>query len=253
MNNKTLSIVIHDVAPATFNNVREIIRDVGEAGFGHIVLLVVPNYHDRPVTDEVLKEYAGYLKDVEQKNFEICLHGYRHIVKEVKGSAVQKFMGTVYTRNEGEFYQLTEDQADQLVKSGMSTMEELGFKPTGFVPPAWLISDEAMTALEKNGFTYTTRLHNLVLLNSKREKITAPSLVWSVQKRWRVVVSLIYNFLVRQYLKMRNYSIIRINIHPPDWDHEAIRAQILKSIAVLSRNRQCRTYSEFLERHKSPE
>jgi uncharacterized protein len=253
MNNKTLSIVIHDVAPATFNNVREIIKDVRAAGFGHIVLLIVHDYHDLPVTDSALEEYTGYLREVAKDGFEICLHGYRHIVSEVEGGAVQKFMGTVYTRNEGEFYQLTEEQADGLIKTGNAKLRALGFKPTGFVPPAWLISDAAMTALEKNDFTYTTRLHNLIPLGGDRGKITAPSLVWSVQKRWRVLVSLVYNFTVRQYLKMRNYSIIRINIHPPDWDHKAIRTQILKSIAVLSRNRQCRTYSEFLETYKSPE
>ena len=64
---------------------------------------------------------------------------------------MQKLTTRVYTADEGEFYDLDRADAATLVNRGNAELRELGFTPRGFIAPAWLLSEEAETALREVG------------------------------------------------------------------------------------------------------
>jgi predicted deacetylase len=120
--------------------------------------------------------------------------------------------------------------------------------PTGFIAPAWLLGSEAESAVREAGFDYTTRIATVV---DFKKGIThrSRSLVWSVRARWRRVCSLAWNRAL--FLATKSSPLLRIGIHPPDWDHPAIRRQILALTRAALADREAMTYQQWLLRQRS--
>ena len=70
------------------------------------------------------------------------------------------------------------------------------------------------------------------------------SLVWSVRAGWRRSCSLVWNALLFQSIKRS--PLIRVGIHPPDWDHPRIRKQILQILGKALAARRPMTYEGWL-------
>jgi len=120
--------------------------------------------------------------------------------------------------------------------------------PTGFIAPAWLLGREAERAVREAGFGYTTRIATVVDFQTG---IThqSRSLVWSVRARWRRVCSLAWNRTL--FLATKSSPLLRIGIHPPDWDHRAIWSQILCLTRAALADREAMTYQQWLLRQRS--
>ncbi|MCK9589687.1 MAG: hypothetical protein M0Q93_10050, partial [Terrimicrobiaceae bacterium] len=75
------------------------------------------------------------------------------------------------------------------------------------------------------------------------------SQVWSVRAGWRRTCSLAWNSLLFQ--KTVRCPLTRIGIHPPDWDHPAIRGQILRILGKALAARRPMTYEGWLSRMRA--
>jgi predicted deacetylase len=115
--------------------------------------------------------------------------------------------------------------------------------PTGFIAPAWLLGNDAERAVRALDFQYTTRIATVRDFKSG-DIHSARSLVWSVRAPWRRVCSLAWNKLLA--LSLRNAPLLRVGIHPPDWDHAAIRNQILSLTSTALAGRRAMTYQQWL-------
>jgi hypothetical protein len=93
------------------------------------------------------------------------------------------------------------------------------------------------------GFQYTTRIATVSDFKSG-DVHSARSLVWSVRAPWRRVCSLAWNQLLA--LGLRNAPLLRVGIHPPDWDYAAIRDQILNLTSAALAGRRAMTYQQWL-------
>src|SRR5262249_77627 len=108
---RSFVVSVHDVAPGTKEGSAEIIAALKDGGVRTASLLVIPNYHGRgSATGD--PDFVSWLRDLEARGYEIVIHGYFH-QRPRRGNErmTEKFMTRIYTRDEGEFFDLNYDDA----------------------------------------------------------------------------------------------------------------------------------------------
>ena len=63
------------------------------------------------------------------------------------------------------------------------------------------------------------------------------------------MASLRWNALLANSLRKR--GLMRIGLHPPDWNHQAIRRQVARLIRDALATREAITYEDWLARSRS--
>lgn len=237
-------VSFHDLAPHSRAAAHRLVADCAAAGIDRITLLAVPHWHDRLRIDDD-PELVADLHAWVAGGHEICLHGWRHLGDRARlQSAAARFWGRFYTAGEGEFQCLDEAEAGRRVAAGLTLLRgQLGLPILGFTPPAWLINEPGLSALRAAGLAYNTRWAGLDLLASG-SWLPAPTLVYSVRSAWRRLASLGW---VRLWAwRHRNAPILRLAIHPVDYDHPSIAASFHRLLQSLGRTRTARTYRELV-------
>jgi predicted deacetylase len=236
-------VSIHDVSPFTRVRADEILRALRAAGVGRCSLLVVPNHHHRGhFLDDAV--FCDWLRDRVNQGDEAVIHGYFHKrAQRSSGNAADRLLTEFYTAGEGEFYDIGENEALELVRKAQSEFASIGLRPAGFIAPAWLLSSAAENALRQLGLGYTTRLGTVSDLRAGRV-IQSQSLVWSVRAGWRRLCSLAWNRFL--FARLETNPLLRAGIHPPDAEHPAIWRQILAMVKDAAANRQAMTYESWL-------
>jgi len=222
----SLAVVLHDVAPATQAACERMLAAVREVAELPITLLAVPRYHCAPTP----LAFVDWLDDRYVRGDEIALHGYTHQDDGVPHNLVDHLKRRHYTRGEGEFADLSMNEAMRRITAGVRWFSRQGFVLRGFVAPAWLMSRGTWEALRWADLAYTCTLRRLVLLPERRE-FTSQSIVYSTSSAWRRRVSLAWNAAVAGTL--RHNPLLRLELHPHDADHPAIK----------------RSWQRLLERH----
>jgi len=245
---RALVASIHDVSPSTRLQTERILEDLRGLGCAKTSLLVIPNHHRRGRISADA-EFLDWLKARLAEGHEAVLHGYYHLRRQKPGDGLAKKLVTQsYTAGEGEFFDLEREAAARLLRDGLSELAVADIAPTGFIAPAWLLGDASETAVREAGFDYTTRIATLVDFK-KGVTHRSRSLVWSVRASWRRVCSLAWNRAL--FLATKSSPLLRIGIHPPDWDHPAIRRQILVLTRAALADREAMTYQQWLLRQRS--
>jgi predicted deacetylase len=239
----SLIISIHDVAPATQSTAAKIISELDQKGVRHCSLLVVPNYHHQGPSMQD-RQFVSWLRDLAARGHEIVIHGYFHErPRRERENFLEKVITQFYTQGEGEFYDLSYDEALRRIKMARDEFQAAGLKPHGFVAPAWLLSADGERAARDAELEYTTRLRNVRDLRSG-ETFPTRSLVYSVRNDWRRTTSLIWNSALRRALK--NNPIMRLSIHPSDYSHPAIWRQIVDLVSEMVPVRMPITYQDWV-------
>jgi len=221
----------------------EMLSDLRAVGVTVTSLLVIPDHHHRGLISED-ESFAAWLRDCVADGHEAVLHGYYHLrPPQVRERAWQRFVTGCYTAGEGEFYDLSEAEAAKRLADGARALQSCGVQATGFIAPAWLLGTEAESAVRAAGFAYTTRISTISDFRSLKTT-RARSLVWSVRAGWRRSMSLVWNAALARAL--RDKPLLRVGLHPPDWDHASIRSQILRILAATLARREPITYEKWL-------
>ncbi len=238
-----LIVSIHDVAPSNRATVERIISEVSRKGARVCSLLVVPDYHHEGLFAQD-RQFVSWLRDSEADGHEIVIHGYFH---ERSASAREtlwdKLVTGLYTRHEGEFYDLDYGESFHRITKARDQFREAGLTPRGFVAPAWLLTREAERAARDADLEYTTRLRTVRDLRTG-QNFAARSVVYSVENGWRRAVSLAWNGALLQLMKTR--PLLRVSIHPPDFVYPRIRGQILDSLDGMREVRTSTTYRDWI-------
>jgi uncharacterized protein len=238
-----LVVSIHDVAPSTQATIDKMISAFSQRGVRICSLLVVPDYHYQGPSMKD-RDFVSWLRALEGQGYEIVIHGYFHERARRRGEKLgDRFVTRVYTQDEGEFYDLRYDDAFRRIRQARDEFRAAGLHPRGFVAPAWLLSTEAQQAARDAEMEYTTRLRTVQDLRSG-EKFAARSIVYSVRNEWRRTVSLGWNALLVWLL--RSSALLRVSVHPPDYEFPIIWRQINELIGKLSDLRTATTYQEWI-------
>lgn len=215
-----LSVVMHDVAPATWAACHALLQVLDEVQPAPVSLLVVADYH----RGQSIEQDTAFLRAMEQRlsrGDEILVHGLCHLDESpAPGAWRERFFRRVYTASEGEFFSLSREDALERMRQARARFKALGWQPQGFVAPAWLMGQGAQAALRDSAFDYSTSRRELIALPSGR-RFNAPSLVWSVRAAWRRRASALWNtYLLRRVLgDPQRYPLLRLGLHPADAAH----------------------------------
>lgn len=240
---RALVVSIHDVAPATQPEVAEFVRKLAALQVPLSSLLVVPDYHHqgRSMSNAGFREW---LSDLDHLGHEVVLHGFYHQRdRRLNESSRDKLITRFYTADEGEFYDLGYDEALRRINEALEDFRAHGFRPEGFVAPAWLLGADAERAAIDAGMTYTTTLRRVRDFVARQE-VASQSLVYSVRSSWRRGVSLGWNRWL--FSRLADSGLLRLSLHPPDLAHQEIWRQIEELIRLALRDREVMTYQTWL-------
>ena len=218
MPDRHFSVSVHDVAPATWSRCGPLL-ELAARYATPATLLIVPRYHTGVGIDQDAS-FAAQIRSQLAGGGDAVLHGYCH---RDDGPAPRTprawFRRRLCTDAEGEFDAIDERDARRRLVDGLRRLERIGVRPTGFVPPAWLLGPGARTAISQLGFEYTcTRDWLIRLPDGTRHR--APSLVWSTRAAWRRSIAGTWN-AVRLSLEERA-PLLRVALHPSDADHPEV-------------------------------
>jgi predicted deacetylase len=246
---KSLVVSLHDVSPLTQTLCEEILTQLLQLGIRQTSLLVIPNRHRcAPVTEDAA--FRRWLVQKVEAGHEPVLHGYFHQrQKRDADSLTARVTTEIYTAGEGEFFDLSTEEASFRVEKGLEDLAFLPRKIVGFIAPAWLLGANAEIAIRKVGFLYTTHLGRVRIFGHAPD-IRSQSLVWSTRARWRALMSLAWNRSLA--FRLANSPLIRIGIHPPDLQHPGVWGQVRQLAGALSRGRDCVSYEKFVEIFSRP-
>ena len=239
-----LVVSIHDVSTVTRGRVAAMLEDLAGAGVSVTSLLVIPDHHHRGRIDQD-PVFARWLRDLVAAGHEAVLHGYHHLRPTKAGEGMStRLITRHYTAGEGEFHDLPYEEASELLRRGKEALSSCGVPFSGFIAPAWLLGSGAERAVREEGFDYTTRIGS-VIDTAKGPSFASRSMVYSVRAPWRRGVSLLWNEAL--FRMLRNSPLLRIGLHPPDWDHPAIRRHLLGCLRSAASSRTVTTYGEWLD------
>jgi len=240
----SLAVVVHDVAPATQQACRRLLQAIDEVASDlPLTLLAVPRYHCAPSS----AAFVEWLGERYALGNELALHGYTHLDDGVPSDWVDRLKRRHYTRGEGEFAALSMTEAMCRITAGIRWFERQGFVLRGFVAPAWLMSPGTWEALRWADLSYTCTLRRLVLLPDRRE-LVSQSVVYSTASAWRRQASRAWNGAVAALL--RHNPLLRLELHPGDADHPAIRRSWQRVLeAHLAHRRPC-TLADVADRFR---
>jgi uncharacterized protein len=239
----SIVVSLHDVSPCTQRITSTIISELSAHGVRVCSVLVVPDYHHEGLFGKH-REFVTWLRALEADGHEVVIHGYFHErPSQTKETLRDKFVTRFYTQNEGEFYDLSYEEALRRITTARDEFRALGLKPRGFIAPAWLLGNEAEQAVRDAELEYTTRLRSVCDLRSE-SIFPARTLVYSVHNNWRRALSRSWNAALFRLLKTN--PLLRISIHPPDYSQPTIWKQILGFIAATKSARTATTYQDWI-------
>lgn len=214
---RRLCVVVHDVAPATQAACERTLAALREIGEIPVTLLAVPRYHGSGRDPA----FERWLVGRAAAGDEVALHGYTH--RDDAGDttgALDYARRRIYTRGEGEFWNLDEGEATRRLDAGRAWLAALGLPPAGFVAPAWLLGAPAWAALRRQSFDYTCTLRRFHLLPGSAS-VDCQAQVYSHSTAWRRAMSLLWNATLARL--QSGHAVVRLELHPGDVDHPALR------------------------------
>jgi uncharacterized protein len=239
----SIVVSLHDVAPCTQRIASTMISELSAHGVRACSVLVVPDYHHEGLFARD-REFVTWLRALEADGHEVVIHGYFHErPPQTKETLRDKFMTRFYTQNEGEFYDLSYEEALRRITTARDEFRTLGLKPRGFIAPAWLLGNEAEQAVRDAELEYTTRLRTVCDLRSECT-FPARTLVYSVHNTWRRTLSRSWNAALFRLMKSK--PLLRISIHPADYSQPTIWKQILSFITATKNARNATTYQDWI-------
>ncbi|MEO7339112.1 MAG: polysaccharide deacetylase family protein, partial [Caldimonas sp.] len=206
-----------------------------------MTFLAVPRFHH----DRATRALEDWLGGRRREGDEIALHGYTHLDEGTPRNPIDRLRRTVYTRGEGEFWDLSPVEAAERLALGIAWFRRNGWPVRGFVAPAWLIGPGAWQALLASPFDYTSTLREIRLLGNGR-CITSQSIVYSTGSAWRRASSVTWAAAVAA-AQSRN-PVLRIELHPRDADHAGVRRSWQRLLEREMRRREALTVAQLCDR-----
>ncbi len=234
-----LLVSLHDVSPRHAEAIEKILAWTTSQGLPPVQLLVVPDFHGKwPLS--AYPDFCQRLRDWRDRGHELVLHGYFHLESQDRKAplrgATERFKRSFMTAGEGEFLALDPQAAGRLIDRGLAMWEQAGLTPppVGFVPPAWLHRPDLDAELWGRGFRWTENHQGFRTSDGGRVK--SPVITWASRDPVRRIGSRIFcPSAVRLY---KDAPLLRIAIHPHDFDHPQLVRSIERTIGLAKSKRE---------------
>jgi predicted deacetylase len=232
---------IHDVTPAWTAQIETLWQLCRERG-ATPALLVVPNWHGAwPLRES--PQYVHWIRARVDDGAEIFLHGERHdeigLPRTWRDS--QRAFGR--TNKEGEFLTLDHTAASERIGRGLALFSDLGLRPIGFVPPAWLCRPGTHTACAALGLRVLEDDAAVYLPQSGR-RLPSPVLRWSGRTDFRARGSAVQ--AAWRWRMQQDAPCFRIALHPMDLEHPITRQSVTDELDRWLGGRPATPYASLL-------
>jgi uncharacterized protein len=235
-----LLVALHDVTPvhaARLVKAEALLRSLAIAD---VAYLFVPRFHGVPSEDDAA--FLRWCRAARPFRIHWMLHGYLHRESEADAGAPAKggwWKRRLLTGGEGEFLALHGEALRDRLTQGREVFRRcLDANPDGFVPPAWLAHPELRPTLRDLGFDYTEDHHRVYALRhaAATRSQRAPVITWATRTITRRAGSLVVCPALS--LLWRSQPVLRVALHPHDFDYPATIANITRVLRVLTRDRE---------------
>ena len=233
---------IHDVSPRFESEVDRLLEILKPHVGERLAMLVVPNHWgDAPI--EPGSPFATKLRGWAESGVEMFLHGYFHRDRSRHGGTADRLRARLMTAGEGEFLGLSRDEASARIADGRALVEDVIGRPVdGFVAPAWLYGEGALSALSDSGIALAEDHWRVWSPPTGARLASGPVITWASRTRMRLASSL----MAAAALRRAPIDVLRIGVHPPDCRHPALVRSIEKTFGIAGRTRRAGRYSDLL-------
>ncbi|MGA2009207.1 MAG: DUF2334 domain-containing protein [Solirubrobacteraceae bacterium] len=231
----TLAVAIHDVAPRSFERSREIRQWLSARGVTQATLLVIPAAELHPI-GERSPGLIAWLRGRVAGGDSVAQHGLSHRAAARAAwprSALAHWQGA----GAAEFPGLDAVETRQRVEVGLRLLREVELDPLGFVAPGY-----AYTRTLRRTLTGTFRWFADLRGVSTRAhgRVAGTALCLGSSTTFKRAVS---PAVVRAAARATG-PIMRIDVHPADFDHPR-HVATLEALLERARGRRAITYDEI--------
>jgi predicted deacetylase len=160
-----LLVSIHDVSPLTLESSCRAVELAVSSGVPRsaITLLVIPRHEDRVALDES-PATCDWLHSLVDAGACLCVHGLTHRMTGRVRNPIEWFWARGFARGQGEFFLCESGECERRLEDARAVFRRAGFEAhaLGFVPPAWLLSAQALSIVERSAFAFHERLAGIV-------------------------------------------------------------------------------------------
>jgi len=242
---KKLLASIHDVTPyheARIDPIAAMLDE--EVGPGKYALLVVPEFHGLAKLQSG-SLFATRIRNWAEQGCDIFLHGYYHQDKSTGIDADENWKARHLTAGEGEFLSISESEANRLIGDGRKMVEDIiGRKVDGFIAPAWLYGEGALSALAGHDFPMIENHFKVWDPKSEAQYARGPVISYATRTKMRLASSLLFSRVAT--LALGGMENVRIALHPHDVDSDAIFSEARRAIRSFRRSHVPESYKSLL-------
>lgn len=234
---KKLLVSLHDVTPVMFERSRRLTDMIMKRTGPDFTMLVVPDFHSSGRIDRH-REFCSWLRELKDAGVEIAQHGLYHLDTSEKFS----LKGKLFTKGEGEFLSLAEDEARARIEDGYKIMSDaLGESPSGFTAPAWLYSHGTREALK--GFPFKWIEYRWAVQYSGGAMRSIPAVVFATRTKWKRLCSVFWS--VTGPLAFSGSRTFRLALHVRDLP--SLENSIYRTLSRSTRGRTCMTCADLAQ------
>lgn len=241
-----LLVSIHDVSPLTVESSRRAVELAVSAGVPRsaLTVLVIPRHEDRAPLDEY-PPTRDWVRSLVDAGVCLCMHGLTHQMSGQVRNPWKWALARGFARGQGELFVCDTADCERRLEAARAVFRRAGLEAEvrGFVPPAWLLSPEALLAVKRAGFTFYERLTGIVY----RDVIRARRLIgFGSLTGTEAHVTAGYARLQSR----RPPADTRFAIHPADVERSSSVEAIRANLRRLLDNLEPMNYMDFLCRVK---
>jgi predicted deacetylase len=247
---RTIHVSVHDASPARWEVLREMDSTLRERGAFPYSLLVIPDLEGGASLD-AHPDFCAWLRELQASGVEMVLHGLTHSGGEDCSGFMNTLRRALFTRGEGEFLCLSEEESARRIDAGRRLLETaLGGSVRAFAAPAWLYSPGAVRALARAGFIYAESRWREWNPSSGHASLRVPVLNFaggSPLKRFAASA-----WVSAGRLLLSRARTLRLALHPSDFEDPGRReaAMSLLSVSLRSRKAVCPALPAGGNRHE---
>jgi len=246
-----LLVALHDVTPAHAARLARAEQLLSALGLTTVAYLYVPDFHGRAAAHHD-RGFSAWCQAPRPYRVEWFLHGYFHQEQESERRARpftpgHWFARTFLTSGEGELLTLRGRALQDRVEAGIQSMTcAIGYRPAGFVAPAWLYNEDLIPVLQRLGIRFTES-HFHVFDVQTGQAIPTPVITWASRTRLHRAGARVCASVERRLWRAK--PLVRVALHPGDFDHPRIVDCIARTIETLSTTRRTISYGEAGQSH----
>ncbi len=228
---KRLLLSIHDVGPRFSDEIEQLADKLSAlAGEARFAMLVVPeHWGGTRLADD--SAFQARLRRWAEQGVEMFVHGWFH-KDAAQHSGTDAFKAQFMTAGEGEFLNLSREEAVRRMAEGRALIEDvIGMPCAGFIAPAWLYGDGAREALRDCDFALAEDHFRVWRPQDDVVLARGPVITWASRSGPRTASSLFFAGLARNTLKLM--PNVRIAVHPGDVTKQSILTSIDRTVRAF--------------------